>query len=271
MRHASSPLLGIVLAGCAAAAGAAQGDIPLNPALQDRYYFAIGAFFPRTTTEAQLDSTTLGAGTNVNFEKALGMEESKPVPSLMGRMRLGERWRIEAEYFQLNRSGTRRIDGDIQWGDTIYAVNTELNSSFDFYDLRVSAGYNFFRRPDKELGVALGFHIASYDVSLSGTNAATEQEDVLAPLPVISFYGNFALTERWAVGARLDRFSLKYDKYQGSLTALGLDLTYQPWRHVGFGLAYRSLFVHFEAEQDARLLIFRQTFQGPLVFMNVSF
>ena len=52
----------------------------------------------------------------------------------------------------------------------------------------------------------------------SGNAVGTEQEDVLAPLPVISFYGQFALTERWAVGGRLDRFSLSYTQsFEGPL------------------------------------------------------
>jgi hypothetical protein len=114
-------------------------------------------------------------------------------------------------------------------------------------------------------------HAASYDVSLSTTALGSESEDVLAPLPVLSIYGQFALTERWAVGSRLDRFSLAYDKYDGSLTSLGLDLLYQPFRHVGFGAGYRGLFIRMEAQQDGRTLNFRQSFEGPLVFMNASF
>ena len=74
------------------------------------------------------------------------------------------------------------------------------------------------------VGVGLGLHVASYDVSLAANAIGSEQQDVLAPLPVLSVYGQFALTERWAVGGRLDRFSLSYDKFDGSLTSLGLDL-----------------------------------------------
>ena len=249
----------------------AAAQAPVNPALQDKFYFAIGAFSPRTTTEAQLNSSSLGVGTNVTFEDSLDIAERKSVPILSGRWRVGERWRIEAEYFELNRSGNRVIDRDIQWGDVVYPVNAQVSSSFDFSDLRLSAGYSFFKRTDKELGVAFGLHMASYDVRLSSASAGTQQEDVLAPLPVISVYGQFALTEQWAVGGRLDRFTLSYDKFDGSLTSLGLDLTWQPFRHFGFGLAYRSLFIAMEAEENDRTLKFKQTFQGPMLFANASF
>jgi hypothetical protein len=261
-------LLLLAFAGCAAP-GLAQ-EIPHHPALQDRFWLGAGAFFPQTNTQAQLSSNRTGVGATVDFEQSLDLERSKTVPALVGRWRLGERWRVDAEYFQLNRSSERRIDRQIEWGDQVFPVNAEVSTKFDFSDLRLSLGYSFFRRADKELGVGLGLHVASYDVSLSTANFGSESEDVLAPLPVLSFYSQFALTEHWAVGARLDRFSLSYDKYDGSLTSLALDLLYQPFKHVGFGAGYRALAIRVEAEGERATLRMRQSFQGPMVFMNVS-
>jgi hypothetical protein len=264
-----TPLL-IPVALALAGAASAQGEAPRHPALTDRYYAGIGAFFPQTSTSAQLSGRS-GAGTIIEFEDSLGMRSSDTVPAAFGRMRLGERWRVEAEYFQLNRSGERSTEREIHWGEEVYPVNTELRSRFDFSDLRVSAGYSFFKTVDKEVGVGLGLHVAAYDVSISANAIGEEQEDVTAPLPVLSLYTQFALTERWAIGGRLDRFSLSYENYDGSLTALAIDIAYQPFRHVGFGLSYRSLFISLEAEKDGRTLKAEQTFQGPMFFMNASF
>jgi hypothetical protein len=255
----------------AAAAGAAEAIAPDHPALRDRFYFSAGTFFPQTTTSAQLQNSTTGVGANVDFENALGMATDKAVPIASARWRLGERWRIEAEYFRLNRSASKVIDRNIQWGDTVYPVNSQVDSRFNFSDLRVSAGYSFFQRPDKEVGIGAGLHIAQYEVSLSANGSATESTAVTAPLPVLSIYSQFALTERWAISARLDRFVLKYDTFDGSVSAVGLDLMYQPFRHVGIGLGTRSLYIDASAESGNRKAIFRQSFQGPLLFMNVSF
>jgi hypothetical protein len=255
----------------AGAASAADEAIPDHPALRDRFYFGAGIFVPQTATSAQLQSTRTGVGANVDFENALGMATDKSAPVALARWRISQRWRIEAEYFQLNRSGTKQIDRDIQWGDTVYPVNAVVNSNFDFSDLRVSTGYSFFKRPDKELGVAFGLHIAQYNVSLSANGSATESSAITAPLPVFSLYSQFALTERWALAARFDRFVLKYDTFGGSISAVGLDLMYQPFKHVGFGLGTRSLYVNASIEDGNRKAQFRQSFQGPLLFMNVSF
>jgi hypothetical protein len=47
---------------------------------------------------------------------------------------------------------------------------------------------------------------------------------------------------------------------------------YQPFRHVGFGLGTRAMVFDVSAtDESQRTLKFRQSFQGPLLFMNVSF
>jgi len=254
----------------AAAIAPAAAQVPMHPALQDRWTFGAGVFFPQTATQAQLTSNRTGVGTSIDFEEALDMERSKTVPTLYGRWRINQRWRIDAEYFQLNRSSERVIDRDIQWGDQTFAANTTVSAKFDFSDLRISGGYSFFRTPDKELGVGLGLHMAWYDVQLNSSTSGNDGQNVLAPLPVLSLYGQFALTDRWAVGSRLDRFSLTYDKFSGALTSLALDLQYQPFRHVGFALGYRGLFIEAEVEGDRVTGRFRQAFQGPLLSMSVS-
>jgi hypothetical protein len=249
----------------------AQEAAPIHPALHDRFYFAAGAFVPKTSTSAQLDSSNLGVGTNIDFERALGMTTQKTLPDFFARFRLTDRWRFEAEYFQLNRTGDKVTETQIQWGDVVFPVNSRIQSKFNFSDTRVSAGYSFFRTADKELGVGFGLHLASYDVGLNTPAGGQDATKVLAPLPVFSAYGQFALTETWAVGGRIDRFVMTYDKYYGNITSLALDLNYQPFRYVGFGFAYRSLNIFAKATGDPLTAQFNQTFQGPLLYMNASF
>jgi hypothetical protein len=252
----------------------AQEPPPDHPALRDKFYLGAGVYLPRTRTEAQLNSSRLGIGTNIDFERALGFEDSKPVPALFGRWRLSDRWRLEAEYFELNRAGQRGIEREIRWGDTVFPISADVASTFDFSDLRVSVGYSFFRTTDKELGVGVGVHAASYRIALTGTVlgnvVASEAEDVIAPLPVVSVYGQFALTDAWAVSARFDRFKLSFDKYEGSLTSLNLDMLYQPFKHIGFGAGWRLLDIHGKVE-DSRTIEFRQSFQGPVLYLTASF
>ena len=249
----------------------ADDAIPSHPALTDKFYFELGAFVPKTSTSAQLDSTNLGAGANVDFERALGMTTQKVVPDAGFRWRFAEHWRFEAEYFQLNRSGDKTISQDITWNGVTFTAGTQVQSKFNFSDLRTSVGYSFFKRKDKDLGVSFGFHVASYDVALQAAGTGNEQKKITAPLPVLSAYGQVALTDEWAVGGRIDRFTMSYDHYDGNITSIGLDLNYRPFRYVGFGLAYRSLFIILKASKPDFTAQFNQSFQGPLLYMSASF
>ena len=271
MRSLGCALIGLVLGVGASPLRAAEAAAPVHPVLHDRFYFGIGAYFPRMNTTAQLDSTNLGVGTNVDFEKALGMPAREVVPDFFARYRFAERWRIDAEYFALDRTGSRTSDHDIQWGDHVFPANTQVSSRFFFSDTRVSVGYAFFKTVDKELGAGFGFHVAKYNANLNSTVVGSETGDALAPLPVLSAYGQFALTEEWAVGGRVDWFSMSYDHYDGNVSSVGVNLMYQPFRNVGFGLGYRSLFIALTHTVSGATVQFDQSFRGPLLSMNASF
>src|SRR5499427_11138255 len=104
----------------------ADDAIPSHPALTDKFYFEVGAFVPKTSTSAQLDSANLGLGANVDFERALGMTTQKVVPDAGFRWRFAEHWRFEAEYFELNRSGDKVISQDITWNGVTFTAGTQV-------------------------------------------------------------------------------------------------------------------------------------------------
>jgi len=244
--------------------------IPKHPALSDRFSFGLGVYAASSNTEARLDSPS-GIGTTVDLEDVMGLDSNDIVPQGLARWRFSERWRLELEYFELNRSNSKSITGEIVWGDQTFPVNTVVNAQFDIAVARLSCGYSFFKREDKELGVALGFHVTDMSAQLSSGPANQEEGKLLAPLPVISLYGQFALTDDWAVAGRMDVFRLEYDPYAGHVFSIGLDAVWQAWRNVGFGLGWRSLEIEVSAENDDWKGEVGSSYQGPIVFMNVSF
>ncbi len=122
------------------------------------------------------------------------------------------------------------------------------------------------------MGVALGFHVTDVDAGLSTSGGAVDEGgDVLAPLPVLSLYGQVALTDTWVLDGRLDAFRLEYDPYKGRVFSLGLDALYQPWDHFGFGFGWRTLHFALSAEGSDWEGEISSDFQGPIAFVTVSF
>ena len=271
MRTFNAWAIAIGLTTCMPLAHADSIPWGLNAALNDTVFVELGGFFPDTSGQAQLDSTNAGVGTSVDFQSLLGMSSRASAADGAIRVRLSERWRIEGSYFQITQNGDKVIDRDISWGDSHYTVNTQLTSKLQFSDLRVSAGYSIFKTSDKELGVGLGLHVLGYKASIRSDTLGSESTDVLAPLPVLSVYGQFALDDQWSAGFRLDRLSLTYGQYSGGITVMGLDLLYQPFRHVGFGLGFRSMLLNFEDTGGKATVKLNQNIQGPALFLTVSF
>src|SRR6185503_8157949 len=106
------------------ACGVASGQQGVHPGLTDRFTIQIGAYAPQADTTAFLNSSTLARGTSISFEDDLNLTDRKTVPAILGSWRFGEKWRVEAEYFTLHRSGARALARTINWGDNTYTVGT---------------------------------------------------------------------------------------------------------------------------------------------------
>ena len=89
-----------------------------------RFSLSLGAFITDRDTEAALDGT-LTDGTPTDFEKDLGLDSSDTVFRIDGYFKINERHRIDFSVFDLSRDASRQITRDIQWGDTLHAVDNE--------------------------------------------------------------------------------------------------------------------------------------------------
>lgn len=248
-----------------------SASVPQHRLLNDRFRLSLGAFRAESTTEARLSTASGGAGVDVNFEDILGLDKIKLIGEGSMYWRFAERWRVDLGYFSLNRSGTRTLDSNVEWGGNPYPIGTTVNSSYKISDLRVAVGYSFFRRSDKELGVGFGLHRAGLEASLDAASVGTSSQSVTAPLPVLTLYGNFALTDTWALAYRTDWLSLSYDKYSGGIRASAIDFVYQPFNHWAFGFGFHNLTLKLDVNNPDSQLQTRIVFQGPAAFMSFSY
>ncbi len=253
------------------AQAASTEAIPNHPALSDRFVFELGGFYSKNNTNSTLSPSAGGVGVIVNFEDTLGLESRNFVPIAGFLWRFAERWRAEVGYFKVDRSATRTLATDVTWGDQVFPVGSTVNSSYDIYDIRTSVGYSFFKRPDKELGVGVGLHVMNLKGSIQSAGSSAESATVTAPLPVFNFYGLFALTNEWAMRARMDWLSVSYHQYSGEIRSTAIDIIYQPFRNVGIGLGMQNLIVDVDIDATNWQGKARTAFSGPNAFITVSF
>lgn len=244
---------------------------PQHPLLNDTFRFRLGGFYAQTTTEARASTATGGAGADINFEDMLGLPRNKGVLEANMYWRFAERWHVDADYFEINRNGVRDLQKDVTWNGVTYTAGTTVDSKLDMSDLRTAVGYSFFRRPDKEIGMGLGLHVTSFSASLNASGIGATNQSATAPLPFVTVYANFALTDTWAMSVRADWLSLTYDKYSGGIRSTAVDFIYQPFTHFAFGFGIHSLSLRLQVDNPDSQLQARIVAQGPAAFMSVSF
>ena len=253
------------------ACGVASGQQGVHPGLTDRFTIQIGAYAPQADTTAFLNSSTLARGTSISFEDDLNLTDRKTVPAILGSWRFGEKWRVEAEYFTLHRSGARALARTINWGDNTYTVGTTVNSEFNTDIYRLSVGYSFIKDNQKEFGAVLGLHATDFSATLSAAGVGARTGDGLAPLPTIGVYGAYAFTPKWLLTGRLDYFSMEYNQYDGSLLNFNVGVDYRFTRNFGVGLAYRHVDYDVTATKGNFNGGMNYKFSGPMIYGVASF
>lgn len=266
-------MLGCFMAAGAHAEDAASPDpaLPEHPMMTDRFFLGAGVVWAKSNVTANLNTGRIGLGTFVDFENDIGLNENNLIGQFAFRMRLSSRWVLEAEYFSLNRDGERQLERTIDWGDLSIPVNAAVRGTSSLDDLRVSVGYSFFRRKDKEIGVGIGAHVMSFDASLSTQNFGSQKASQSAPLPVLTMYAQIALTDRWLFRTRVDRLGLDTGEVDGSVFSSATDFVYQPWRHFGAGIGYRDINIQISSTGDSFRGKAQVRHSGPYLFLTTTF
>ena len=258
---------------CAAAGANAQ-------LLEDHYWATLSGFWPSISSTARADWQVTGRpGTVVSFEDDLGLPDRKVLPDFQAGMRVGERWRIEFEYYGLNRAGTRTLSRDIAWDDTVFPASASLSTEFDSDVFRIGAGWSFVKSPTAELGGVLGLHVTRFrfrlngQVSLGNASVGTqvEQKDATIPLPTIGLYGALQLSPGWYLTGRVDYFSLSSGDYDGGLVNATAGLSYFVTRNIGVGLGYRYVDYSLELTRANWVGAVDYRFSGPVLSLEVGF
>jgi hypothetical protein len=256
--------------------GVALADGP--DLLGNPYSLSLGTYLLDTDTTLSLDASSDRTGTEFNWESVLGGGEVNRF-RIDGTWRFAERHKLRGMWFDFSRKRTRAIDTEIDWGDEVFPVDSEVTGSNRFSIFELAYEYAFMRRDDFELAVTAGLHYTQFKATLSATlpsggsttREASDTAKLDVPLPVFGLRGLWNVTGDFWLDAGAQYFSLSYDDYDGSITDLRVSLLWQPKDWVGIGIGYNRFGVDVELERDSFRGEFDWTYDGPLVFYNVSF
>ena len=125
---------------------------------EDTFQLRLGAFFPSLDSTVQ-QSGERTPGDRLEFERDLGLDDSKTTFYGGATWRFAQRHQLELEHFDLSRSGRRANQREWVIGDKTLLIGGEIKSRFDVKVTRISYRYVFAESSAYSLQGIAGIHL----------------------------------------------------------------------------------------------------------------
>ena len=215
----------------------------------DKWWFSLGTFLPTFETKVRLNGET-STGTDIDFEKDLGLDNNLTAFEFTGFYRFGDHARINLTYVPWSRERTQTIDKEIQWGDVTYDAGATIHSKEKMQMLNIIYRYSFINNGKVTFGVNGGVSSLWSKAELSGEGTISgggtasgtimEKNDVIFPIPVIGVHFDMMLTKRLLWRAEGGYFAANVSGYDGHISVLGTSIAYFLTGNVALGAGFAS-------------------------------
>jgi len=222
-----------------------------------KFSLHLGAFLSDISSDIRIGS---GIGIDVNAEDLLGMDTQTAVFRADGAWRFTQnhRHRLDLSWFAIRRDGNRQILQDFTFErpsdgvEVTIPAGTKVESVFNIDIYKLDYSYSFFQDDRFDLALSLGLFIMPIEFGFTTSGAVNEKvdESITAPLPVIGFRGDFALTPEWFLRMGTEVFYLEIDQFKGSIYNGSVAIEYKPWKHVGIGVGVETFRISLEANGE---------------------
>ncbi|WP_316634991.1 hypothetical protein [uncultured Flavobacterium sp.] len=241
-----------------------------------RFKVTAGAFFPVNNTQIEVGTNNGNRGTEIDLENDLGF--SKSSSSFMGTLewRISRRSRLDFEFFALDRTSTKTLEKQIDFGDHTYEVNTRVSALFNVQIARIAYGYAFLSKPKYEAGLLIGAHVLFADLGLrvEANQAVAEYSDSFnftAPLPDVGIWGEFVLAKRWGLYVNANYLAVKIDNIDGRIVSYNLAVSYNVHKTLSLTAGYTGLNFKVDAVKDRLNGFLKWGYNGPTITAAYAF
>lgn len=267
-------LLAGALTGLAISPSALAIDADANPIFTNRFLFGVGGFYAKTdaTIGAELNNDR-DLNAELDFDD-IGLDESVTTGMAYALLRLGNRWRIEFDYTNVENDGSGSVQA-IDVGGIVIPIDAEVSSYINLRFISTRLGFSFVRNETAELGVSLGVSAASLEAGVGGSieGIGSGRYDVTAdvPLPTIGLYGTLALTNKLSIGGRAGLLSLELGDDKGTLQDFFASVDYFFTKNVGIGVGYKYVNADVKVQEDTYRQLYNVTQSGPVAYLSFGF
>ena len=260
-----------------------QEEVKKHPLLTDKFVFTGGLFFPENSVKITVNGNVINEG--IDFGKTFDIKNYQSTLNMGFQWRFKKRWKLVAEYYQINNTTEATLDEPLVWGDYTFDGAIKLGTKAGV--MRALVGWIASQGPKHEFGVGLGAHGMIFSAFIEGfgtitgpdgedtTNFSKQAVEAVLPLPDIGIWYYWTPTHRWMLTADLDWLYMSIGEYNGGLWDVKGGVQFQVVKFFGVGVNYRYYTANLEVNQsddigDWRGSV-RVTYNGPMVLVNFNF
>lgn len=247
---------------CAATPRAHADDIE-DPLGDERFMLAIGGFRSDFDTNIRVDSRELQRGTDIGFERDLGLDSADSLARYEAAFRIADRHRFSLTYFDATRAKSARIERTIEFGDLTYDVDLRLRGEFEARVAEILYHFAFLRTERVRAEALFGLHELTLRARLAAELAGSGEAAIgvakaSGPLPVLGTSVFVELSKHWRFDFHAQALDAEFRDFDGRVLDLRTGFAFRPTDHFEIGLYYNRF--------DLDLDISKQRWTGTLDF-----
>ncbi len=264
---------GVVVAALALFATLVHAEDYLSPT-EERVRLSLGAVRLSNDTNLQLDSSAGVPGTPVNAENAFALDKSDFEAKIEAMVRVGERHRLQFDYFSLDRTNSTTVTQPIVFRDVVLQPGDPLVTDLSIRTFSISYAYSFLHSDKYEVAATIG--VNDTDISArarvqTATRHVDQTEDQAGPFPTLGLAGTYIVSKRFYLDGRAQYMKVRIDQLDGSLGIYELDALYRLRPNISFALGYSMLRASLISAQVKQAGFFNFDSKGPEFFVRIAF
>jgi len=216
----------------------------------DKFSFTFGGFLADLSSSAIIGSNQIGLGVSIKLEDALGLDVSGFIIRSNAMYRFGNNNRHAAriEYFGFKLKVTKTLGSDLEFGDTIIPIGTEVSSIYNLQIIKASYEYSFLQDERVNFGASFGLYIMPITLKIESTSKISENTQFVAPLPVIGLRSDLLLAPKLFMRQSAEFLYLKIGDFKGTIMDININIEYNIWNHIGLGAGFNYYLLSIEAD-----------------------
>ncbi len=241
-----------------------------------KFKVSAGGFFPVNNTVVKVEGNNGNIGTEIDLENDLGF--AKSTASFLGTFdwRISKRSRLGFEYFVLDRTATKTLQREINFGDHTYPIDGSVRGTFNVQIMRVAYGYAILSKPKYQAGLLIGAHVLFADLGLklqANTQSVEYHDnfDFTAPLPDVGIWGEFVLGKRWGLYANVNYLAVKINDTDGRIISYNLSVLYNVVDNFSLTAGYTGLNFRVDTVQERLNGFLKWGYNGPTITAVYTF